>query len=222
MVLRQFRKSRKRHRSRRCQTIQYRTSGQSGRVPAGKTGPRTGEIILTYILPPKIQAGVTFEACAALADYPAAAWVLTAHLRGPGPIDLTAIADGTTHQFAETAETTATWGAGVYSYVLRVTLSGEIHQVEVGTLEILADLAAVEGVHDTRTHAVKTLEAIEAVIERRATLDQDRYVINNRELWRTPIQDLLKLRDTYRAEVRREKAAKRGRSLWGPAVQVRI
>lgn len=177
---------------------------------------------MTDILPTTIAAGVTFERDVILADYPAPDWVLSAHLRGSAAINITATADGTGHKFTVAAATTAGWAPGVFSYVARVTKGAEVHQVEVGTLEILADLAAVEAPFDGRTHAKRTLDAIQAVIEKRATQDQQKYTINNRELWRTPIADLLKLRDTYRTEVRRETATARGKSLWGPAVQVRF
>ena len=60
------------------------------------------------------------------------------------------------------------------------------------------------------------------MIEKRASLDQERYRINNRELYRTPIADLLKLRDLYRAEVRREQAAARGQNPFGATVRVRL
>lgn len=181
---------------------------------------------MKYILPPNIAAGVTFERCVTLADYPAPDWVLTAHLRGPDAIDLTAAADGAGHKFTEDAATTSTWAAGVYQYVIRATNGADVRQVEAGQLDILADLVAVDAGTDLRSHARRVLDAIEAVLEKRATLDQERYVIEGqngrRELWRTPVADLLKLRDTYRAEVRREDAAARGKSLWGPAVRVRF
>lgn len=181
---------------------------------------------MKYILPPTIAAGVTFERCATLADYPAPTWVLTAHLRGPAVIDLTATADGLAHEFTVLASATSAWVAGVYQYVLRATNGADVRQVEAGQLEITADLVAAANPSDLRTHARRVLDAIEAVLEKRATLDQERYVIEGangrRELWRTPMGDLLKLRDTYRAEVRREDAAARGKSLWGPAVRVRF
>ncbi len=60
------------------------------------------------------------------------------------------------------------------------------------------------------------------MIEKRASRDQERYTINNRELWRTPMRDLLLLRDTYRVEVRKEELKARGQTPWGPAVRVRI
>lgn len=178
------------------------------------------------ILPPSLSAGVTFERCVTLRDYPAPDWVLSAYLRGPEDINITAAADGTGHKFDVAAATTAGWDAGVYSYSARVTKGAEVFELERSTLEILANLAAVTGVYDGRSEARKVLDAIEAVIAKRATRDQERYVIEGqngrRELWRTPIADLLKLRDTYRAEVRAEEAAARGKSLWGPAVRVRF
>lgn len=177
---------------------------------------------MKYILPPTIAAGVTFERCVTLADYPAPTWTLTAHLRGGEVIDIEADADGTGHKFSELATATGAWVAGVYQYVIRATNGGDVRQVEAGQVEILADLAAIDTTADLRTHARRALDAIEAVLERRATLDQERYRINDRELYRTPLGDLMKLRDYYRAEVRREDAAARGKSLWGPAVRVRF
>lgn len=148
--------------------------------------------------------------------------MLTAHLRGPAVINLTADADGAGHKFVAQPSETTGWAAGIYSYVVRATNGTDVRQVEASTLEVLADLASVTTPGDMRSHARRTLEAIEAVLEKRASRDQERYTINNRELWRTPIADLLKLRDTYRAEVRREDAAARGKSMWGPAVRVRF
>lgn len=83
--------------------------------------------------------------------------------------------------------------------------------VEEGQVRILEDLVSAAPGFDGRSHAEKVLEAIEAVIEGRASLDQSQYTINNRSLTRTPVADLLKLRNTYRAEVRAQRMAKRGR-----------
>lgn len=137
-------------------------------------------------------------------------------------MDLTAVASDKGHKFTATATETAGWKSGIYSYVIRATNGADIRQLEASTVEILPDIGSITDPSDLRSHARKTLEAIQAVLEKRATRDQERYTINNRELWRTPIADLLKLRDTYRAEVRREDAAARGKSLWGPAVKVRF
>ncbi|MEG2431803.1 MAG: hypothetical protein RSB25_09135, partial [Acinetobacter sp.] len=60
------------------------------------------------------------------------------------------------------------------------------------------------------------------VIEGRASLDQERYRINNRELYRTPMETLIRLRNQYRAEVGREQAKASGKSLFGRVVRVKL
>ena len=62
---------------------------------------------------------------------------------------------------------------------------------------------------DPRSHAKITLEAVEAVIEGRATKDQENYSIAGRSLSRTPVADLLSLRDYYRTEFLREQRVER-------------
>lgn len=174
------------------------------------------------ILPDKIGAGLTFDRLVTLTAYPAADWSLAVSLRGVASIDLTGAAEGTQHRLHATAAETGAWAPGSYWYTARVTRGAEVVEVESGKLEVTPDLASAADGFDGQSHAEKTLAAIEAVIERRASLDQERYRINNRELYRTPIADLLKLRSLYRAEVRQEQAARRGKSLFGATVRVRL
>lgn len=174
------------------------------------------------ILPDKIGAGLTFDRLVTLAAYPAPDWTLSVALRGAGSVNLTATADGNQHRLTVDAATTGNWSPGHYWYTARVTDGTNVIEVESGQITVAPDLTLSTDGHDGRTHAQRTLEAIEAVIEKRASLDQERYRINNRELYRTPISDLLKLRDLYRAEVRREQAAARGKSLFGAPVRVRL
>lgn len=159
-----------------------------------------------------------------LQDYPAPDWVLNVHLRGPATLNLAADVDGAGFRLLKTAADTAQWTAGTYAYAVRVSRAadGTVEQVESGQVEVLADPLTIADGTDLRSDAEKVLESIEAVIAKRATRDQERYKINDRELWRTPLADLLKLRNTYRAEVRRERANKRGASVWGPALRVRM
>ncbi len=174
------------------------------------------------ILPDKIGAGLTFSRLVTQTAYPATEWTLSVALRGPDVINLTATADGNQHQLTASAATTSNWTPGLYTYTARVTDGTDVFEVETGQITVVPDLASAGEGHDGRSHAQRTLEAIEAVIEKRASLDQERYRINNRELYRTPIADLLKLRDLYRAEVRREQAAARGKNLFGATVRVRL
>lgn len=141
-------------------------------------------------------------------------------LRGPSVVDIIGTADGDYFVFTAPATETSDWAAGEYWYAVRATSSGDVKQLEGGQVSVLPDIAnAAEGFNGS-THAERVLAAIEAVIEKRATMDQERYRINNRELYRTPIADLLKLRNTYRDEVNRERAKQCGHNPFGRKVRV--
>lgn len=172
------------------------------------------------IIPASIKAGLTFITQPIVSAHPAPDWALSALLRGPQSIDIDALVDGSTHYFRVDAAETAAWTPGNYWYSVRATgPDGIVVEVESGEVAIKPDLAAIQPGHDGRDHVRRTLEAIEAVLEKRATLDQERYKINNRELWRTPVADLLKLRDRYKAELRMIKAAAKG-TLFNQRVKV--
>lgn len=174
--------------------------------------------------PKTITAGITLNFRVNLTAYPASSgWSLVAYLRGNATIDLQSQADGNQHLFNIPAQVTKNYKAGHYGYSLRAIHStGLIDEIESGVVEIKADLASITDNTDLRSHAQKTLAAIEAVIENRATLDQERYRINNRELYRTPFDILVKLRGFYRAEVAREQAKACGKSVFGKVIRVRL
>ncbi len=175
------------------------------------------------IFPAEIKAGLTFSKLVVLTAYSAPDWVLSVILRGPANIDLTATAEGSSHRLAADAETTAEWTPGSYWFSARVVhAENGVFEVDSGTVLIRPDLAGLDDPYDGRTHAQRVLASIEAVIEQRATRDQERYTINNRELWRTPIADLLALRNQYRIEVKNEQAKLNGKNLFNVAVKVRF
>lgn len=174
---------------------------------------------MTGIFPSSTSAGLTFDRTATLTAYPAPDWQLSAVLRGSASIDLIAEPSGKAHRFYANAEATAAWEAGDYWYSIRASNGKDVVEVEAGQITIKPDLAQLDAGHDGRVHVQRVLEAIEAVLEKRATIDQERYTINNRELWRTPIPQLLELRDRYRSELRRMKAGRNG-NLFNQAVRV--
>jgi hypothetical protein len=90
-----------------------------------------------------------------------------------------------------------------------VTKAGSTYEFERGEVEVLQNPRTAAAGFDGRSHARKVLDAIEAVMEDRATVDQKRVQINGRELERFPITDLIKLRQTYQFEVAREENAAR-------------
>ena len=176
---------------------------------------------MSGIFPSSISAGLTFERAATLTAYPSPVWALSAVLRGPSAIDISASGDDGGHHFLVSVSETQQWTPGEYWYSIRATDGTSVIEVEAGQITIKPDLAAAAGDYDGRDHVRRVLESIEAVIEKRATLDQERFTINNRELWRTPIPQLLELRDRYRSELRRMKAARKG-DLFNQAVRVRF
>ena len=76
-----------------------------------------------------------------------------------------------------------------------------------GRINVLADLEAASGSYDGRTHVKKVLDAIEAVLENRASkevLDSD---IEGVQLRRIPHAELLEMRENYLGYYKQELAA---------------
>ena len=143
-------------------------------------------------------------------------------MRGPGQIDLNAnAADGGNHEFHANAAATANWAPGRYRYEIRASADGDVVTVETGEVQIAPDLASQGAGFDGRDHVRRVLDAVEAVIENRATIDQQSYQINNRSLQRTPLTELLQLRATYRDQLAQQKRTRKGGGL-GPRYKVRF
>ena len=141
-------------------------------------------------------------------DYPVADYSLkyAARLESAGTteIEITASESGSDYIIEVGQATTASYTAGVYhwqAYIIRTSDSERV-TVDSGTWEVKSNRDAATT--DPRGHVKKVLDAIEATIEGRASKDQEKYAIQGRELWRTPIADLILLRDKYRAEYVRE------------------
>lgn len=141
-------------------------------------------------------------------------------LRGPSSVNITGTSDGDYFVFTAPATETANWLPGNYWYAVRAANGADVQELESSQTTVLPDMANAPEGYDGRTPSEIALEAIEAVLAKRATMDQERYRINNRELYRTPIADLLKLRDMYRMEVNRERSAKCGANPFGRRVRV--
>lgn len=164
------------------------------------------------MIPKNITAGLTLDIRLKYKNYSAAEWQGKLILRGPMTIDIPATAEGDTYVFHADAETTEKWKPGEYWFAVRGTSGADVVEMQNGETSVEPDIANVPDGYDGRTYAERVLDAIEAVIEKRASMDQQSYRINDRELSRTPIADLLKLRDQFRNEVNRERERKRGKN----------
>ena len=154
-------------------------------------------------VPASLRAGDTATWLRSLADYPASdGWVLSyVMVKSGAQIAITATASGADHLTEVDAATTAAWAAGTYSWQERATLAGKVYTTDTGTLAIVASFSAAVGGLDARTHAEKTLAALEAWIENHDPAVAS-YQIGDRQMQYISIPDLLKLRDVYRREVR--------------------
>jgi hypothetical protein len=111
------------------------------------------------------------------------------------------------------ADTNA-YQAGKYDWSAFVEKAGEKFQIDCGRVEIKEDPFDITTKQDIRTHAERTLDALQAVIENRASIDQQQYTIAGRTLIRMSPEQLTELERQYRrrvAEERRREAIKNGR-----------
>jgi hypothetical protein len=140
------------------------------------------------------------------AAYPAEAGVALryalAPVAGGAPFLIAGALAGDAFAFAAPADLTAAVAPGVYRWRLIVEDAAGRRVLGEGNLEVRPDPETSTA--DTRSHARRTLDAIEATIEGRASKDADAFTIEGRSITRTPLEILMKLREQYRRIVRRE------------------
>ena len=139
-------------------------------------------------------------------DYPASGgWTLTyALVNTSNKIAITASADGDGHLVEVAAATTVAYVAGTYDWQAYVTKDPERYQVDSGVMEILPDFAVQTGGYDARSHVKKVLDALEAMIEGKASQDQLSYAIGGRSISKLSPQEVIDWRDAYAQLYRRE------------------
>lgn len=158
--------------------------------------------------PAEITPGDTVKWLRSLSDYPASSgWALTYELvNAANRITISAAASGADHLVTIAAATSANYVAGSYAWRARVTKTDEVYTVGSGRITVLPVFSTII---ETRSQARRTLEAIEATLEGRATSATESYEIAGRQLRYFTPEQLLPWRDRYRADVAREDAALR-------------
>lgn len=165
---------------------------------------------MDYQEPLEVAAGDTIIWTRVLPDYPASAgWVLKYALRGPDVVNVNSEPDGDNHLV--TIDPTEITTQGLYSVQGYVEKEGVRHTIYSGRLKVTPDLVAADATFDGRTHAQKVVDAIEAVIEGRATRDQQEMWIEGEKLVRTPFEELIRIRAKYRQEVASQLAREKRR-----------
>lgn len=161
-------------------------------------------------LPTQLTAGDKWEWELTLSDYADAVYSVYLYLApvGGGSVlsYLHTQSAGGAFTITVASATTAAVSAGDYRATLAaIDSSSNRTTVSTGQIKVLPNPATTTA--DTRTHARKTLDAIRAVIEGRATLDQSSMSVNGRSISRTPISELLTLENRYAQLVKQEEAA---------------
>lgn len=135
---------------------------------------------------------------------------------GPEARAIAATKNGT--EFSISADT-ANWQSGVFVWQAWATFADSVKAIiSDGTF----DLEAVLGIGDVRTSARKMVEMIQAMMAGNASEGVRRYKINNRELERYSVAELLQLLSYWKAQVKNEVRAAGGRSTLGPRISVRF
>jgi len=157
----------------------------------------------------KLYAGDSWSWTESLAEYPASQYTLKIYLqyRAEAVIELTGTASGDDHVFTYTAE--AELSGGEYVYRAKVIDEDDnVTTIESGSVIIKADLAAST---DSRNHYQKVIDAVEAIIEGRASKSYESISINGRAITEMSHSELLKLHSRYKyllkQEAKKEKLA---------------
>lgn len=145
------------------------------------------------------------------ADYPPASYTLSYSLRlfgtGTTEIEITASGSGSDYLVEVAAADTAAETAGSYAWQAYITRNSDSERITVDRGTVLLRANRDASTDDPRSHAQKMLDAIEALMEGRASSAEASYSIGDRSLTKLTPDELIRWRNFYRAEVRAERQA---------------
>lgn len=157
--------------------------------------------------PSEVRAGDTVKFTVVSADYPLDdGWTLAYTINGPVKVAGAVSGTGAQRTVTVGSSLTSTLTPGTYTWLLRVTKSGETFTIGSGKLTVLPDVAAATAGSLT-SKAEQTLALVEAELLARAASDHTEYTVEGRSLKRESLTDLREWRDSLRAEIAR---ARRG------------
>lgn len=175
--------------------------------------------------PTELRAGDTWKWTRSLADYPASAWALKYRFKSPtAGFEIAATTSGNDYAITVAAATTTGYAAGTYTWIAWVEGgTSEKYTVDTGVMVVDADYrtGTATAALDDRSHARKTLAAIESWIESRNPGVAE-YQIAGRQMKYIPVADLLKLRQSYKTEVAAEEAAEAIRNGLGTSRRIQF
>ena len=154
-------------------------------------------------IPKQFRAGDTWRLLLDLADYPSPTWsVVLAIENASSSKEFSATAGaGGAHSITVANTATAGVASGSYKWLLRATSGGVVETADEGWLYVLPSVSS-DGKIDHRSWARRTLDALEATLEGKASADQLAMTIAGRSISRIPLPELLQWRTQLRSEVR--------------------
>lgn len=150
-------------------------------------------------------------------------YTLTYALRGEATLDINGVplADGWTVTIPSSSSNNLP--AGDYAWQAFLTSSGKRYTVGSGVVSVKPNIALQTNGFDARSQIEQDIAAVEAEIRARATGGATiEYSIGNRSLKKESISALLSLRSALRADLARERAAKRLSDGVGRSIGIRF
>lgn len=165
---------------------------------------------MSLLLPSILYAGDKLEFTESESDYKASdGWTMKYKLINATTniTDFVSSADGDDHAFSISSAVSALWTVGKYRFVRYAEKGADYEHLDRGIVDVKPDIVALS-TYDFRSHALTTLEALEAAIERRATKEQMSIAIgvrgSSRQLQYLTMDELIRARNYYQTLVNRE------------------
>jgi len=161
-------------------------------------------------------------------DYPLADYTMTYHFSqdsgggGTHHFTLSSTEANDNYYFEKPSSETTSLVAGDWKWQLYAIRTSDSERVTLDYGITKFSLGELDTNNDLRTHAKKVLDAIEAVIEGRATIDQSSFSLGGRSLSRLSVNELMTFRDRYHAEYLKEVKLARIRNKQGSGNTIKV
>lgn len=145
-------------------------------------------------IPELVFIGDTIELTISLGDYPANdGWAL--QIFGSTATANQEMANSASGADFLIDEDTSDWVAGEYHWAAFVTKAGNRQMIAQGEMSLKGDITS--GAVDVRTHEMKVLDSLKAMLEDKATTDDAETAIDGQMLKRYTYEELLKFKTVY-------------------------
>ena len=158
-------------------------------------------------------------------DYPTDAYSLSYEFNlneGATASNFTLTASEANDEYIISTSSTTSYTKGTYNWIAYITKTANSARIKIGEgfTEIQENYATTSA--SVRSHAKIVLDAVEAVIENRATMDQSSMSIAGRSLSRMSIDELMTFRDRYKTEYLKELKISRIKNKKGSGNTVKV